>query len=245
MMMTAERLASIPWWIPPKMWKGDSVYILGGGPSLLSCDLRSIQGERVIAVNDGYLEPVAAEYPNTNYRIRQWAAICIFGDWGWWDLHWKDWILDEIKGRNHPGLQRFPGLIVSNNPPKNMWKIVEDAQGRVLPMKRVARGIPEDRGCLTWYDNTGAAAIHLALLLGASKITLLGFDMNRTEGKQNWHSAIKKSPPESRNQHHADLHERLAVVVKEHPEYGKIPVINASPGTSLEAWEKEEWKKRI
>lgn len=56
-------------------------------------------------------------------------------------------------------------------------------------MKRINSpwGIDPDPGQLRWNTNSGACAINLAVHFGVKKIVLLGFDMQRVEGKNNWH----------------------------------------------------------
>jgi hypothetical protein len=52
-------------------WKGETVYILGGGPSLASVDLDQLRDERVIVIN-------------RSFRLALWADILYFSDRGWW-----------------------------------------------------------------------------------------------------------------------------------------------------------------
>ena len=48
---------------------------------------------------------------------------------------------------------------------------------------------------LGWNANTGATAVNLALLLGAKRIFLLGFDMKLSkDGKANWHQNTLDKP---------------------------------------------------
>ena len=60
-------------------------------------------------------------------------------------------------------------------------------------MERRSRGLHFN--ALGWNYNTGAVAINLALLLGAAKINLLGFDMQLGKaGNSNWHENILDKP---------------------------------------------------
>ena len=54
-------------WIPPQIWKGQTVFILGGGPSLNEANLDLIHDRRVIGVNNAY-------------QLGSWVDVCWFGD---------------------------------------------------------------------------------------------------------------------------------------------------------------------
>lgn len=76
-----------PWTAPP-MWKGETAFIIGGGPSLAEVDLDQLRGRRVIVIN-------------RSFRLAPWANVLYFCD-----RHW--WILDGPEV-----LAKFDGLIVS------------------------------------------------------------------------------------------------------------------------------------
>jgi hypothetical protein len=59
------------YWRVPRLWEGQTAFILGGGPSLRSVDLGRVQG-RVIAINDAY-------------RLYPAADILYFCDAAWWE----------------------------------------------------------------------------------------------------------------------------------------------------------------
>jgi hypothetical protein len=80
----------------PQLWKGETVFILGGGPSLLDEDLSPIQGRRVIGVNDAF-------------KLGSWVDI----SWST-DCEWLKW--------NEQPLIEFPGLIFSAPPCKCVHK---------------------------------------------------------------------------------------------------------------------------
>jgi hypothetical protein len=55
----------------------------------------------------------------------------------------------------------------------------------IVQVKRVDSGLHRDT--LGYNGNSGAVALNLALILGAKRIFLLGFDMKLTDGDANWH----------------------------------------------------------
>lgn len=73
----------------PRLWEGSTVFILGGGPSLSQVDLKLLEGQRVIGVNDAYkLGPV--------------VDAVIFNDAEWFKAH-------------RQGLKGFGGMKFSTN----------------------------------------------------------------------------------------------------------------------------------
>lgn len=96
------------------------------------------------------------------------CKICIFGDIKWW-----------VNSREE--LKKFKGTVVTTAPKLEMADVPW-----LKTMKRVHSGLALDG--LGWNGNTGASAINLALLLGAKRIFLLGFDMKLgSYGQANWH----------------------------------------------------------
>lgn len=146
-------------WYPDKMWDGAEVFIIGGGMSLDGWVFENLIGERTIGCNDAY---------KFGPKI---CNICIFGDHKWLKVHEKNLAKYVEQG----------GLVVTND---------RNLQGSKIPwlnwMPRQNKGLHAD--ALGWSTNTGASAINLALILGAKKVYLLGFDRHRTNGKSNWHT---------------------------------------------------------
>jgi hypothetical protein len=96
----------------------------------------------------------------------------------WWEKYKTD-------------LSRFKGLIVTNAP-----ALYEAEVNWLFTMRRRPAGLGQ--GVLGWNGNTGASAINLALILGAERVFLLGFDMKLGENKKpNWHEHRVESAAES------------------------------------------------
>uniref|UniRef100_A0A6M3IXF1 Uncharacterized protein n=1 Tax=viral metagenome TaxID=1070528 RepID=A0A6M3IXF1_9ZZZZ len=100
------------------------------------------------------------------------CRACIFGD-----IPWFDAFEDRLK--------QFPGIVFTC------------ARGFfvdwVYTIKNYPDGLHKDG--VGWCGNTGAAALNLALLLGAKNVYLLGFDMKLDkEGRQNWHDKNINKP---------------------------------------------------
>jgi hypothetical protein len=154
-------------YIPQPIWNGEDVFIIGGGPSLKNFDWNLLEGLNTIGCNDAYL--LGSDV----------CKVCLFSDLKWFMNHRQD--LEK-----YDGLVYGPSSDTHSLPNKPMWLNV---------IKRYAKGIQGDG--IGWNGNTGVAAINLAILLGATRVFLLGFDMKRTREDSNWHlNNIDKNPPE-------------------------------------------------
>jgi len=101
------------------------------------------------------------------------VSICLFGDTSWWE-------------KNKQDLKSFKGRVVSCAPTCLTLKL-----DWLWQMKRVKDGL-HDGDTLGWNQSTGAAAMNLAMLLGAHRIYLLGYDLSVQGGKFHWHDYNKK-----------------------------------------------------
>ena len=98
------------------------------------------------------------------------CKVCVFGDDRWWKKYQFE-------------LAKYQGTVFTNCSQLMKTKILW-----LWAVDREARGLHTDR--LGWNGNTGAVAINLAILFGAKRIYLLGFDMKRTLAQSNWHNQI-------------------------------------------------------
>lgn len=214
-------------WTVPRMWEGGRCFVLGGGPSLVS--QFDIPPEVVDGVRDGSLEPSAyspymgalhAEHVigvNNAYLLGDWLDMCIFGDWNWWVVH-------------RPLFSQWPNLRVTCCP-----KFEDQALCSREGIKYLARdrdhklGLSQNPRRLTWGGNTGAAAVNLAVHLGARQVILLGFDMgHENRGPTHWH----KGHGHEKRQAFELFMRTFPVMAREALSLG-IEIINASPGTAI------------
>jgi len=99
------------------------------------------------------------------------CKICIFGDYKWFN---------KFKSE----IQSYKGILFTNSSQLRNTRL-----NWLWTMPRKGKGLGATT--LGWNSNTGAAAINLALILGAQRIFLLGFDMHLSkEGKSNWHNKL-------------------------------------------------------
>lgn len=86
-----------------RIWPGDTVFILGGGPSLTQDDVLAIHGRgRVIAVNDAY-------------RVAPWADVLYACDAKWWKWHDGVPTFGGLKFALEAGARVWPGVEVLRN----------------------------------------------------------------------------------------------------------------------------------
>jgi len=152
----------VPDWTPSRIWNGGDCYIIGGGASLRSFDWELIRGKHTVGCNGAF---------SLGHEICQ---FCVFADIKWWE---------EV---GEEGLAEYGGLAVACSP-----RFHSNTNPWLQKVKRSHRKkLATD--CFGWFGNTGALAINLALILGAQRLLLLGFDMKldeKAEAKKraNWH----------------------------------------------------------
>jgi len=198
-------------WNPFPLWEGETVIIIGGGPSLKHFDWAPFHHSPVIGCNDAY-------------TLGPWVDICYFGDKIWYEAH-----CDRTAWKIFKGVR-----MGAPAPTRAMCELMEQDDS-VCWIERRSQGFNEDRskGWIAANGCTGAGAINLAYLLGATSVVLFGFDMKLSqEGESNWHQNEVNVP---------DLHvyqnkfipgfEELAKNLRE-----KAPdfkVLNAGPDSDL------------
>lgn len=237
-------------WKASKIWDGGDCFIIGGGASLAEqfrtppdllpatreefkqfgdC-LKVLHGQKVIGVNlAAFLGP--------------WVNIGFFADSssytefrGWWD--------------------EYPGMKIST-----AGKFSDNKFPSVLHLYRDNKTtFSRNKNAIGWKcGNSGAAAINLAWMLGASRVFLLGFDMqSNKKGQPWWHAGypdkrqtpsvrqLKKNPnfviPRVKQEPPFDKHlknfEELAIET----EKVGLEVFNVNPNSRIEAFPKINMK---
>ena len=176
------------------------VGICASGPSLTPADVRTLRAlvGQLIVIN-------------TTFRLALDADHLYACDKKWWDVYHAEvamdfggacWTYDRQAATDY-GLHHLPG----------------DCQGRGLcrqPMRIHTGG------------NSGFQAINLAYHLGATRIILLGYDM---QGSTHWHGA-HPAGLNNGHSHYADWRARLGELAKDLEAEG-VEVINATRDTAL------------
>lgn len=202
-------------WSIPVIWPGETVVVLGGGPSL---DLRQIhivararlaERCRVIAVNDAVFPAWWAD----------WLHAC---DFKWWDWH-KETAL------------KFPGIrtTCTEMVPPDWAKYLQVTKPDPKTGRRT--GMPKRPYMVAGGGNGGYQAIQCAVKAGGTKVVLLGFDMGfGGDGESHW---FGDHPDGLRSDYEDSMLPNFPGLAKVVAKFG-VEVVNCSPQTQLEVFPK-------
>lgn len=214
-------------------WVGATVAILAGGPSLTLEQFHRVgtlrRGSgwlRVIAVNDAYL-------------LAPWADVCYFADSQWWEWQTKG-VPKPVLGLNADQVcAQFAAFAGQKCSIQNSGANIKDEAVHLLRNKHFPNhgdGISLDPRALATGRNSGFQAINLAILAGATKILLLGFDgKSDAQGRGHWFGEHPRIAP-------ADVFYeamRKAFSAAERPiKEAGVSVVNCSPGSAIDSFPK-------
>jgi hypothetical protein len=141
-------------------WKGRTVVCIASGPSLTAEDCETVH---------------AAGHPtivtNTTFRLCLWADVLFAFDSRWWKASDDESKRLGFKSYADESAERFKGERVTTS----------------LAGKSMGLTSMHGESWFEPYGNSGTAAVSLALIGGASRVVLLGYDCQRTGGKAHWH----------------------------------------------------------
>lgn len=188
----------------PRCWPGATVVCVASGPSLTRDDVERVR----VAHSEGRCRVITI-----NGRITErgcelnapFADVLYGADATWWRA-----------AKNAPG---FRGLKVSCTP--NEFRDVLVLEHRHEP------GLSHDPGVLHTGGNSGYQAINLAILLGASRVLLLGYDMRHRDGKKHWHGDHPAGMTNPREGNFKGWLANFATIETD------ADVINCTPGSAL------------
>ncbi len=186
-----------------KLFPGETIVCIAGGPSLTDTDVECVRGRaRVIAVNDSYLK---APFADVLYAC----------DKDWWLYH--RWV---------PSFQGLKVALDASVYSRHPWPADVTRLANTGPL-----GLERDPGGLRTGRNSGYQAINLAVHLGAARILLLGYDMQRgPKGEQHW---FGKHPSElNQASPFVEFLKCFPTLLKPLAEAG-VEVVNCSPRTAL------------
>lgn len=155
-----------------RLCPGETFVCIAGGPSLTPDDVNVVQGKaRVVAVNDAY-------------RLAPWADVLYAYHPQWWAHH-------------REALQDFHGLKFTlykgDTSTPSFRPGAADAFGARMLLAGQEDGLSLNPTTLNHGHNSGYTAINLAVLLGARRILLLGYDLQLgAHGKEHWFGSHPK-----------------------------------------------------
>lgn len=211
-------------------WKGATVVILGGGPSLTLDHVRSVEVahklERVkcIVVNDAYL-------------IAPWADVHYAADSHWHAWHTAGVPKPVLKMTADDVRSRWTSFAGQKCTIENSGANVKDESVHMLRNKHGTGthgpGLSVDSRSLVTGRSSGFQSINLSVLAGASLILLLGFDAREGSDKTHFHGGHPRPLP-------VQVHEvwrRHFTAAQGEIKAAGARVINCSPGTAITAFE--------
>jgi hypothetical protein len=140
----------------------------------------------------------------------------------WWNIHLAD-VRKVFKGK----------LYTQWHNPEEKDREWAESEGITAIKGCHAKGLGSDR--LYFNSNSGAQAINLAYLLGATRIILLGYDMGAT-GNSHWFGDHPKGLRNGKYEQYVDTFTRLAEDLKR----AGVEVINCTRRTALHQFRRAE-----
>lgn len=204
-----------------RAWAGKTCVVIGGGPSLdvAQVDACRRAGVRAIGVNDAY-------------RLAPWVDILYFADSRWWQWH-----------RERPEFQAIAAQLVTveNNRSDTNKETIAAQEAEIAAERiRLLRNYNNDlrSGVLSVKQdgvatglNSGFQAINIAYLLGAARVLLLGFDMQKVAGKSHW---FGEHPAETSEAHFSSFQHYFRKLAKHCP--AGFEIVNCTPGGKLDCF---------
>ena len=206
-----------PVWSVPRCWPGETVAVLGAGPSMSAALCAPLKGRcRVIAVNNTGIDSIDSTTREVVPAPAPWADVLFASDAKWWrEYQTRAMAFQGMKITSNNGL-RWEGLHNLAFSPRAPF---DDR-----PTHMVSGG------------NSGYQAIHIAAHFGAARILLLGFDMREgptADGGQPRRHYFGNHPPpcNSKGRFHRWIMNIRSLVAC--LEAKGVRVVNCTPGSAL------------
>jgi hypothetical protein len=193
-----------------------TVALLGGGPSL---DRQ--QFDRIDTAHASGKVMVLAI--NNSYQMAPYAEVCYFADARWWKAH-----------RDKKEFREFSGEKASIQDSAN--EITDESihilRNRDYPSHGL--GLSLNPRVIVTGRHGGFQALNIAILAGAKRILLLGFDGASIDGKSHWHNDHKWLTHASAYQEYAKSFSYAEKAIKD----AGVTVINCSTVSQINSFPK-------
>lgn len=143
----------------PRWSPSQTVAIVASGPSLRGADLGALANTPTIAIND-------------SWRLVPRAEILYACDPPWW--------------RAHDFVPAFSGERWTQHKGPESWPTEAQLAGLRVIRSAARPGVSTDPALIHTGFNSGFQALNLAILGGARRILLLGYDMQKAPGWSHW-----------------------------------------------------------
>lgn len=213
-------------------WAGQTVVLIGGGSSLtrdqvnVVAKAHAVRRAKCVAINDAY-------------HLAPWSDILYAADarWYWWQQH----------GKASAGLGLSPECVRRN------WAAFGGQKCSIESSSMVADesvhflrnthgsahglGLSCDPRSLVTGRNSGFQALNLAVLAGAKRIVLLGFDGGKgRDGRSHWFGDHPEATPDAV---YSYFRQAMSAAENALNDLG-VEVLNCSPGSMIDSFPKRE-----
>ena len=203
-------------WTIPRIWPDSTVYIIGGGPSILTQDLTVLASKRVIGVNMAFL-------------LGPWVDIIWYGDKQWYNLQ-------------SPRILSYNGLVLTCS--AEAQNVRRHPAVKYVGRSKPSGIESKKRTHVAWNGCSGASAISVAYWLGAKKVILLGFDMQidakNKAAKTHWHDEYPLRWDKKKSSHVNPYPKFLLYwpqIMRDAKRLG-LEILNATPNSALNLFPK-------
>ena len=216
----ATKLADV---LPTNSWKGETCFLIGGGPSLVGFDWKLLQGCKTIGTNKSFFY-----YPaEINYSM----------DYSFFDLiQYAAAAPEHPDHKYHIAWIGYKGLKVFLRRDAKLRFAKDIYFVDVLKEKVVSRDLAKG---LSPGNNTGIGALMLAVALGCSRIGLLGYDFKIQGSKTHFHDGYRSQRSDALVRNLEKFRRCLEEFADPLAKQG-IEVVNLSPDSLLQRYPKSD-----
>jgi hypothetical protein len=187
-----------------RRWEGRTVVVAATGPSLTQEVADRCRGHAAVAVSDAW-------------RLLPWADVLYACDAAWW--------------RYHRGVPDFAGERWTSHGAGNDKQDIASTYGLRCVAGAQGVGFSRRQDVIHYGHNSGFQALNLAILLGAARIVLVGFDMRVVDGRRHFHGDHPHPLINADPRRFVPHFERAAASLP-----AGVEILNATPGSALTCW---------
>lgn len=216
-----------------RLWEGQTVVLIGGGTSLTieQVELVRTTNVRCIAVNDAYLlAPWAEVSYAADSKFHRWHSKGVDEKGNPIELERAGLTKEEV-------IERWKSFAGQKCSIQGAGNNIEDDRVHILKNKTYpihANGLSSEPEYLFTGRNSGYQALNLAVLSGARRVSLIGYDGKPGEKRTHWFGEHPTAtPPDVFGAHRQAMKEAVPLLKK----LG-VEVINCSPGSAIECFPK-------
>lgn len=218
-------------------WEGATAVLMGSGPSLTREHVETVRS--ACASSEAFSIAI-----NATYLWAPWADVCYFADVKFWRWHTEGVAMPGLNLTAEQVKERFASFAGQKCSIEHGESNRINAAVHLLKNKggkgNHSEGISNDPTGIATGKHSGYQAVNIAILSGASKILLLGYDGTETNGRSHFHGGHPTKTPTSAYQMY-----REAFAKGENAINASARVLNCSPGSKIMAFERSTIEKEL